>query len=90
MLIPDVYEALLEQERLGTLVIHRYAELSDKMPDWIRRVEADEIRELDLLHKTGARTEYMKTHYPESWAIAEEEERNLLHHSSAQNYNQFS
>lgn len=90
VLIPDVYEALLEQERLGTLVIHRYAELSDKMLDWIRRVEADEIRELDLLHKTGARTEYMKTHYPEGWAIAEEEERNLLHHSSAQNYNQFS
>ena len=76
-MIPDVYEALLEQEHLGTLVIHRYGELSEKMLLWIQRVEADEIREHNLLHESGARAEYMKTHYPESWAIVEEEERSL-------------
>ena len=82
-IIPDVYEALLEQERLGALIIHRYEELSDKMKDWIRRVEADEIRELSLLHEGGTRAEYMRTHYPESWAIVEEEEQRLLYHGSA-------
>ena len=80
--IPDIYEALLEQERLGALVIRRYEELSGKMLDWIRRVEADEIREHDLLHTGGPHAEYMKTHYPESWAIVEEEERKLLYHGS--------
>ena len=75
--IPDVYEALLEQERLGALVIRRYGELSDQMLDWIRRAEANEIRELGLLHQDGPRAEYMRTHYPESWAIVEEEERKL-------------
>ena len=77
MVIPDVYEALLEQERIGALVIHRYEELSDRMLDWIRRVEADEIRELDLLHAGGARAEYMRTHYPESWAIVEKESNEI-------------
>lgn len=81
--IPDVCEALLEQERLGALVIRRYEELSGKMLDWIRRVEADEIREHNLLHTDGPRAEYMKTHYPESWAIVEKEERKLLYHGSA-------
>ena len=75
VVIPDVYEALLEQERMGTLIIHRYNDLTDKMLDWIRRVEADEIREHDLLHKDGARSEYMKSHYPEIWAIVEAEEQ---------------
>jgi len=77
IMISDVYEALLEQERLGTLVIHRYEELSDKMLDWIRRVEADEIRELDLMHAGGVRAEYMRTHYPESWAIVEKESNEI-------------
>ena len=83
IIIPDVYEALLEQERMGALVIHRYEELRDTMLDWIRRVEADEIRAYDLLHKGGARADYMKTHYPESWAAVEEEEKRLLYHGSA-------
>lgn len=71
--ITDVCEALLEQERLGTLVIHRYHELPPKMLDWVRRVEADTIRERGLLQKDGAEAEYYRTHYPESWALAETE-----------------
>lgn len=71
--IPDVCEALLEQERMGTLVIYRYAQLSPGMLDWIRRVEADTIREQRLLHKIGPMTDYYRNHYPESWAIVEAE-----------------
>ena len=71
--IDDVCEALLEQERLGTLVIRRYHELSPRMLDWIRKVEADTIREHNLLHTGGPMAEYMKAHYPESWAMVEAE-----------------
>lgn len=81
--IPDVYEALLEEERKGTLIIRRYGELSEKMLEWIRRVEADEIRENDLLHENGPHAEYMRKHYPESWAIVEAEEARLLFHGSS-------
>lgn len=73
--IPDVCEALLEQERLGALVIRRYCELSDRQLQWIRKVQADTIRRNDLLHKTGPESEYYRTHYPESWADVELEEK---------------
>lgn len=71
--IPDVCEALLEQEHLGTLVIHRYRELSSGMLDWVRRVEADTIREQDLLHKSGSMADYYRTRYPESWEMVRQE-----------------
>ena len=70
-IIPDVCQALLEQERLGTLTIHRYETLSAKKLDWIRRVEAQGIREGGLLHRDGPEASYYKRHYPESWAMAE-------------------
>lgn len=69
--IPDALEALLEQERLGTLVIRRYHELPQSMIDWIRRTEAGIICEKDLLRRNGPMTDYYRTHYPESWAIAQ-------------------
>ena len=65
--IEDVCEALLEQERLGTLVIHRYETLSQKKRDWIRRVEAQTIREQNLLHTEGPAAEYYRSHYPQAW-----------------------
>ena len=71
--IPDVCEALLEQERLGTLVIHRYHELSDKKLEWIRKAEADIIREMQLIGKDGPIADYYHTHYPESWALVASE-----------------
>lgn len=74
--VPDALEALLEQERLGTLVIHRYHELSQRKLDWIRRVEADTIRERDMLRQNGPMADYYRTHYPESWAIAAAEQEN--------------
>lgn len=75
--IPDVCEALLEQERLGTLVIRRYHQLSPGKLEWIRRVEADTILKKDLLNKNSPMADYYRTHYPRSWemAAAEREER---------------
>lgn len=70
--IPDVCQALLEQERLGALVIRRYSELSPRMLEWIREAEAQEILKRDLLTHGGPMAEFMQRHYPESWALAAE------------------
>ena len=75
--IPDACEALLEQERLGTLVICRYHELSGKKLDWIRKVQADIIRKADLLHTPGPKADYYRTCYPESWALVEKEQESV-------------
>ena len=72
--IQDACEALLEQERLGTLVIHRYHELSEKKLNWIRNVEADGIRKSNLLNTPGPMADYYRTHYPESWNIVKTEQ----------------
>lgn len=74
--IPDVHEALLEQEKIGALVIRRYEDLTDKMLAWIREAEASEIRKRNLLELGGPMAEYMKRHYPESWKIVEREREN--------------
>ena len=65
--IPDAYEALLEHERLGTLVIRRHHELPDRMLEWIRKAEADVIRKHDLLNNPGPMADYYREHYPQSW-----------------------
>lgn len=71
--IPDALEALLEQERLGALVIRRYDILPDRMRNWIRKAEADTIRKANLLRTPGPKADYYRTHYPQSWADAEQE-----------------
>ena len=71
--ISDAYEALLEQERLGALVIRRYHQLPEKMLEWIRKAEADEIRSANLIHTPGPKADYYREHYPESWAIVAQE-----------------
>ena len=71
--IPDACEALLEQERLGTLVIRRYHELPKAMLDWVRKAEAEEIRKANIIHTSGPMADYYREHYPESWAIVEQE-----------------
>ena len=45
--VPDAMEAILDTERAGKIVITRYAELSEKMRDWIRRTTFDEYREAE-------------------------------------------
>lgn len=75
--IPDAMEALLEQERLGTLIINRYHELSEKKLEWIRRAEADCIRKYNVLNAPGPMADYYREHYPESWAIVEKEQASI-------------
>lgn len=75
--IPDACEALLEQERLGTLIINRYHELSEKKLEWIRRAEADCIRNYNVLNAPGPMADYYREHYPESWAIVEKEQASI-------------
>ena len=72
--IPDACEALLEQERLGNLVIRRYENLPEGAYSWIRKTEAECIRKAGLIHSPGPRADYYRTHYPESWAIVEAEQ----------------
>lgn len=71
--IPDACEALLEQEKMGTLVIRRYHQLPEKMLEWIRSVQTEIIRRDDLLNSPGSKADYYRIHYPESWAMAERE-----------------
>ena len=71
--IQDVWEALLEQERLGTLVIRRYHQLSERQLDWVLREEANTIREKNLLQTPGPMADYYRNYYPESWAMVERE-----------------
>ena len=68
--IPDACEALLEQERAGTLLIYRYHQLSSAMLDWIRQVQTKEILENGLLNASGPKADYYRTHYSESWILA--------------------
>ena len=68
--IPDVLEALLEQERLGALEILRYEDLTPKMLDWIFRAELGEIKERNLLQERSPMAAYMKQHYPDVWDYA--------------------
>ena len=71
--IADACEALLEQERLGNLIIHRYNELSNEFQNHIRAEAADEIRKYDLINTPGEMADYYRTHYPESWAKIQNE-----------------
>lgn len=71
--IPDVLEALLDQEQLGTLIIHRYHELSSGQLEWIRQTETDWIRKTNLLRNPGPMAEYYRTSYPQCWAAVEAE-----------------
>lgn len=73
--IPDVLQALLQQQQLGTLIIHRYEELSPSVKAWIFQAELQEIRDRNLLHTPGPMAEYMKRCYPAVWAAAEAEEK---------------
>lgn len=73
MAVPDVWEALLEQERLGALRIIRWPEVNRENRDWILRAERDTIVEKGLLHVDTAFARYMRETYPESWALAAKE-----------------
>ena len=73
--IPDACEALLEQERLGVLVIRRYHSLAPKALEWIQKAETETIKKADLLRVPGPKADYYREHYPDSWAGAEREQK---------------
>ena len=68
--IPDAMEALLEQEQLGNLVIHKYDTLSEKAYAWILKTQAEIIQKNNLTNAPGPMADYYRTHYPDSWALA--------------------
>lgn len=68
--VADVYRAMLEQERLGALILRRYESLSSRKLEWIRDVETETIRKRNLLQTPGAEADYYRTYYPESWKLA--------------------
>jgi len=70
--IPDLMDALLEQERVGALEIRRYYQLSDATKAWILRAEAEEIKNRGLLDKPfSPMAQWMRSHYPKSWELAQ-------------------
>lgn len=71
--VTDVYEALLEQERLGALSITRFEDLSLKTREWIVRVEKETILENGLLGADSPFARYMREKYPQSWVLAQKE-----------------
>ena len=80
--IPDVLEALLEQERLGALRIVRWPEVSGARRDWIVRAGADVILEKGLLGQETDFARYMREKYPESWELALR--KGVVRHESSQ------
>lgn len=68
--IQDALEALLEQERLGALVIYRYHMLSERKLEWICKVEAECIVKSNLHNTPGPMADYYREHYPLSWELA--------------------
>ena len=73
--IPDVYQALLEQEGLGALKIVRYQDMTERRLAWVREAEAQTILDHDLLHEEGPFARYLREHYPDSWALAQAREK---------------
>lgn len=76
ILIPDVYEALLEEERLGTIRIVRWPEATEKTRRRIVEAEKETILENRLLGTDTAMARYLREKYPESWALAQKEVKN--------------
>lgn len=74
--IPDVYEALLEEERLGTIAIVRWPDVPEKTRRWIVKAEMETILENKLLGTDTAMARYLREKYPESWAMAQKEVKN--------------
>ncbi len=77
IVIPDVYKALLEQERLGALNIIRWPELTDGRRRWIVQAELETILEKKLLCQDTDYAHYMRDKYPESWELARQREKEI-------------
>lgn len=65
--IPDLLEALVEQERQGALKLFRYGDLSEAQLAWIRKAISQEIRNLSPAQRSGPKGDYYRAHYPALW-----------------------
>ena len=73
--IPNVYEALLEEENKGTLIIHRYETLTEKQRNWIIHAEMQEILDHHYLHSDTPIARWIVSQYPASTRLAMEKEQ---------------
>lgn len=73
--IPDVYEALLEQERSGALPVVRWAEMSETRRRWVVQAEQETILKRNLLHEDTPFARYIREKYPKSWELARQSEK---------------
>lgn len=72
--ISDVYAALKEQERLGTLKIVRWEDTGAQRREWVVKAELLTIQEQNLLAQPDSPfARYVREKYPESWALAEQD-----------------
>ena len=75
--IPDVYEALMEQVHQGALKVVRWANTSAERREWVIKVEMMTIAEQNMLaHPDTPFARYMREKYPESWELAQSEADN--------------
>lgn len=69
--IPDVYEALMEQVRQGALKVVRWEDTSAERREWVVKVEMMTIAEQNMLANPDTPfARYMREKYPESWKRA--------------------
>ncbi|MEG1711195.1 MAG: hypothetical protein RR316_05290 [Clostridia bacterium] len=73
LVIYDVYEKLLELEKCKKIIINHYADMSNEMKNWIVNFEKDIIIQKNALNCNNEYALYLKTHYAESWKLAEAE-----------------
>ena len=71
VVIEDLYEEILKQEKLGNLIIIRYQDLNNENREWIKNAETEVILKKGLLDQKSAFSEYMRMTYPDSWILAE-------------------
>ena len=64
--VPDIYEAMLEAERDGRLVVHRYETLSEQRLESIRRMALREVETMNLRDEwdTNVYALFLREHYP--------------------------
>lgn len=64
--VPDLYEAMLEAERDGRLLVHRYETISERMLENIRKMVLEEVESQNLRAEwdTNVYALFLRKHYP--------------------------
>ena len=68
--IPDLLEALLEQEKRGNVTLFHYEDLSKSGLSWIHDTILGIIRDLTPQERTGSKGDYYRKNYPDLWQEA--------------------